>query len=122
MPPKPKSGNFKQKNKPFKGGSNKSSKKKTFKIDEPTKRIRKPEKKMTKPDRKNQNEQIKEKRIEDTKPDIIQQINSLHLDEMVKAQLTDLMKSAKPPKIVAFMPFNSSADTQKIKFFERNLF
>ena len=33
MPPKHKSGNFKQKNKPFKGGSGKSSKKKTFKIE-----------------------------------------------------------------------------------------
>ena len=33
MPPKHKSGNFKQKNKPFKGGSGKSSKKKAFKIE-----------------------------------------------------------------------------------------
>lgn len=33
MPPKQKSGNFKQKNKPFKGGSGKSSKKKAFKIE-----------------------------------------------------------------------------------------
>lgn len=36
---------------------------------------------------------------------------------MKKTVLKDLVKASKPPKIVAFMPFNASADTQKIKFY-----
>ena len=86
-------------------------------LKETTKKIKKVEKPLKKPDRKNKNEQAKEKKAIEPKEELAQQITSLPYDEMKKTVLKDLVKASKPPKIVAFMPFNASADTQKIKFY-----
>jgi len=73
---------------------------------------------LTKPERKNKNEQIKEKKAVESKDELTQQINYLSLDETKKTFLKDLVKVSKPPKIVALMPFNASADTHRIKSYK----
>lgn len=62
---------------------------------------------------------MKEKKAEESKNDLAEQINKLALDEMKKGILKDLTKNVKQPKIIVLMPFNASADTLKIKFFIR---